>query len=104
MNNQQDQQPQVQPQVQPQQNVPCCDTPFLQFNSSGTIETCLCCGIKTQLIVRFECPYCHAMSEGLCELDLEDSEGNTDWVNCESCDYDFRKHELIIRAQKVRLN
>ncbi len=87
--------------IQPNQ---CCQTPFIQTNSGANIETCLSCGSKTKLIVEFECPYCHNLSEGIIELDLEDSDGNTDWCECNECRYDFRKHELIIRPRKIQLN
>ena len=85
-------------------NEQCCPNPFPQINSGANIETCLACGIKTKLVVEFECPYCHHLSDGLTELDLEDSEGNTDWCECDGCEYNFRKHELIIRSKKVKIN
>ena len=82
----------------------CCLTPFPQFNSGGNIETCLSCGQKTKMDIEFECPYCNHKSDGLLELDLEDSDGNIDWCECDGCGYNFRKHELIIRIKKVKLN
>lgn len=102
--NQQNQQNQHQQRNFNQINEQCCQTPFPQINSGANIEVCLSCGIKTKLVVEFECPYCHHISDGLTELDLEDSEGNTDWCECDGCGYDFRKHELIIRARKIRIN
>ena len=86
------------------EEIQCCPTPFPQINSGGNIETCLSCGQKTKMSIEFECPYCHHKSDGLTELDLEDSDGNTDWCECDGCGYNFRKHELIIRIKKVKLN
>jgi len=50
---------------------------------------------KPQILPKLVCPKCNALqNNGIWMLDLRDKDGNTDWIMCNKCNYQCRKHEM----------